>query len=113
MKRFKISIIILIILAVAGTVFGIMYSLYHESPPVYRPMIYYDGMLLWDERLVEVQSDTMEYIGSVNSLVPETQKPDEDFESNCKNFMNAKLYRDNDGNYYLFTNREKVLLLAC
>ena len=112
MKRFKVLIIMLIIFAVAGTAFGILHSLYHESPPVYRPMIYYDGMLLWDERTVEIQPDGMEYIGFVNSLVPETQKPDEDFESNCKNFMNAKLYRDKNGDYYLFTNREKVLLLA-
>lgn len=37
-------LILLIVIAVSGTVFGVMNSLYHESPPVYRPMIYYDGI---------------------------------------------------------------------
>ncbi|MBQ2973615.1 MAG: hypothetical protein IJE19_04615 [Clostridia bacterium] len=112
MKKIALPLLIFIVLAVSGTVFGVFHSLYYESPPVCRPMVYYDGKLFWDEGLVETQPDTMEYIGTVNSRVPESEKPTKDFECNCKVFMNAKLYRDNDGNYYLYTNTERVLLLA-
>lgn len=113
MKHFKTLLIISIVLAVSGTVFGVLHSLYYESPPVYRPMVYYDGKLLWDEGLVETQPDTMEYIGTVDSRVSESEKPTEDFECNCEVFMNAKLYRDNDGDYYIHCNNGKMLLLDC
>lgn len=112
MKRFlKPIIMILILLAVSGTAFGIMHSLYHESPPVYRPMVYYDGQLFWDKKAVDVSNDGMEYIGTIDSRVPESEKPTEDFECNCEAFMNAKLYRDTNGAYYLQCTNGKLFLL--
>lgn len=97
--------------AVFGITFGIVYSLYYESPPAYRPMVFYDGKLFWDESVVETQPDTMNYIGKINSVVPDGEKPNNDFECNSEVFMNAKLYRDINGNYYLRCKNGNLLLL--
>lgn len=113
MKYFKILLIILIILAVSGTAFGVLHSLYYESPPVYRPMIFYDGKLFWDTKAADINTAGMEYIGTVNSRVPESEKPTEEFECNCEIFMNAKLYRDEHGDYYIYCTNGNILLLDC
>lgn len=54
----------------------------------------------------------LEYIGTVNSLVPESEKPDSDFECSSKAFMNARLYRDSYGAYYLCCKNGNLLLLG-
>ncbi len=111
MKLFKISLIILVILVVSSTAFGVWHSLYHESPPAYRPMIFYDGKLFWVERVADINTDGMEYIGTINSRVSVGEKPSKDFECNSEVFMNAKLYRDINNAYYLQCTNGKLLLL--
>lgn len=115
MKRFKhikLIIIMLIAVAVCGLC-GVLYSLYHESPPTYRPMVFYDGRLFWTEKIIDTDIENLQYIGTVNSCVSESQKPDSEFECNTKTFMNAELFSDSNGNYYIRCTNQKLLLLDC
>lgn len=109
--KIKLTIIILALLVVSGIVFGVLHSLYHESPPVFRPMVYYNNTLFWDEKVVDGTTDGLEYIGTINSSVPSSEKPDSDFECNCENLLNAKLYRNRNGIYYLLCTNGNLLLL--
>lgn len=115
MKRFKyvkLIIIILVAVVVCGSSF-VWYSLYHESPPAYRPMVFYDGRLFWTEKIIDTDIENLQYIGTVNSCVPESQKPDSEFECNTETFMNAELFYDGNGNYYIRCTNQKLLLLDC
>ncbi len=113
-KNFKILkpiIIILSVLIATGVASGVLFSRYRESPPVYRPMIFCDGTLFWDEKIVDADIGIFEYIGKVNSRVSVSEKPDSEFECNCEGFMNAEIYRDSGGDYYAYCTNGNLLLL--
>lgn len=109
--KIKLTILIFALLIVSGIVFGVLHSLYHESSPVFRPMIFYNNTLFWDEKVVDGSTDGLEYIGTVNSSVPNGEKPENDFECNSEDFLNAKLYCDGNGVYYLLCTNGNLLLL--
>lgn len=112
-KSVKPIIIILFVFLVSAIVSGVLYSLYYEAPPAYRPMIFYDGNLLWDEKIADIDIEKLEYVGTVNSRVSESEKPDSELECNAEVFMNGELYRDDDGNYYVYCSNGNLLLLHC
>lgn len=98
--------------AVTGFIGYNIYQIYFVPKACYRPMICYNNTLFWDEKIVDVGTDGLEYIGTVNSCVSDGEKPDSDFECNSEGFLNAKLYRDGNGAYYLQCKNGNLFLLG-
>lgn len=107
-KKAKIAFILTAAIIIGFNIYQI-----HFVPKVcYRPMIYYNNTLFWDEKIVDGNPDGLEYIGTVNSSVSEGEKPGSNFECNSEGFLNAKLYRDENGTYYLLCQNGNLLLLG-
>lgn len=111
----KIKVLKFAVFLSVASVIGILLWNIHQicfvPKTCYRPMIYYNNTLFWDEKKVDVNTDGLEFIGTVKSAVPNGEKPDSDFECNSENFMNAKLYRSTSGNYYALCTNGNLLLL--
>lgn len=113
-KKAKIAFILTVAIIIGFIGFNI-YQIHFVPKVCYRPMIYYNNTLFWDVNVVARKNDDtglrIEYIGTVDSLVPETEKPDSEFECNSREFMNARLYRDENSAYYLRCTNGNLLLL--
>lgn len=112
----KKFLIIAIVVTVTGFIGWNAYRIY-SVPDIYTDAaVYYNGTLLEYKNIVARKNDDtglrIEYIGTVNSLVSESEKPDSDFECSSKAFMNARLYRDSCGAYYLCCKNGNLLLLG-
>lgn len=106
----KILCVALAVVAIGFIGYNI-YQIYFVPKACYRPMICYNNTSFWDEKIVDVSVDGLEYIGTINSSVPDGEKPDSDFECNTEVFLEAKLYRDGNDVYYLLCTNGNLLLL--
>lgn len=106
----KAAIIILALLIISCIVFGILHSLYYEPKSLYRPMFYYNGTVFYDTGKTIRDADALEYIGTVNSVIPNDQIPKNDFECNCAGWLGCRIFEDGSGLYYLEANGNMFLL---
>ena len=111
-KEFPVITVIVVLIGFIG---WNAYRIYFVPDSYTDAVVYYNGTLLEYKNLVARKNDDtglrLEYIGTVNSLIPESEKPDSDFECSSKAFKNARLYRDGYGAYYLFCKNGNLLLL--
>lgn len=107
MKSGKIIIFFAIILAVSVFVS----SCKGTKEDIYRPMCYYNNSLLWEEETVQTDTENFEYIGEINSCVGADEKPAKDFECNYEGWLGAKLYKDENNEFYIKFISGKVFRL--
>ncbi len=113
-KKAKIALVLIVAIIIGFIGFNI-YQIYFVPKQDQRPMIYYNNTLFREKNVVALKNDDtglrLEYIGTVDSLAPGTELPDSEFECNSRGFMNARLYRDIYGNYYIVRVNGDLIML--
>ena len=111
----KIFLIIAFIAVSAGFIGWSVCRIYYDPDKYTDAAVYYNGTLLEYKNLVARKNDDtglrLEYIGTVDSVAPDTELPDSDFECSSKAFLNAKLYMDDYGRYYLCRSNGDLIML--
>ncbi len=116
MKKKKLIFIILITAVIpfliqAGANIYFQVSEMFEPAPALRPMICYNERLLCDVKPVRIEIDgSFKHLGSVNSSVPHSQKPQNNFESNY-DCIGAEIYGNATDEIYLKLPNGTILLM--
>ena len=111
-KKLVISTICIAITVIIGLS---IYQL-HFVPKEYESSgVFFNGALLEYKNIVARKNDEtglrLKYIGTVDSVAPDTENPDADFECNKRILLKSRLYRDDYGRYYLYRSNGDLLML--